>query len=186
VKRHAFVVFAALLLAVPAAAQYTVVFQGDQLTIDRTEVGSVLIAAMNVPWSMPPIENNVAMHGFLEGTPEQLFVQFDGLYIVRGDIAYYLAATSLEWQIGKTFEWEPTMGCYVRWTPDPPYPPIVDFEIISVHLTNGLAYLFEGRLRFSGHPPDFWEIDPGAWMLQWQIEPFPYRMFDLPAVPMME
>jgi len=169
-RRHTIILFAALLLAGSAAAQYPTNFSGDRLTIERTEVGSMLIDEWNVPWSMPPVVHRLGFHGYINSTLDDLFLQFDVIYIVssNGSIRVICPAPP-EWRIGKTFHWDDILGAYIIWYPDPSNPMRVDFELVSIHAAENLAYLFEGRFRFVGHPPLFWEVDPDHWLLQWEI-----------------
>jgi len=172
-RRHTILLFAALLLAGSAAAQYPTDFRGDQLAVERTEIGSLLIAEWNIPWSTPPVVYRLGFHGYIESTFDDLFLQFDVIYIVsnNGSIRVICPAPP-EWRIGKTFHWDQAFGAYMIWYPDPSDPMKVDFELVSIHGADDLAYLFEGRFRFVGHPPQFWEVDPEHWLMQWEITRF--------------
>jgi hypothetical protein len=181
-KRHIVILAAVLLLAVPAAAQYTPYFQGDQVTLQRMEIAAAFVGYNNLPWSMPGIEwDEYGWHGWIEATPFSLTLEFDVVYVVSHGTCRFLVAAPREWRVGKTFYWEPSLGAYVIWYADPADPTSLGFELVSVHVSDGLAYLFDGGLYFTGAPPIWWEVDPEHWLMQWQIEPFPYHAINMPA-----
>lgn len=186
-RRFVFVLLAALLLAVPAAAQYTNYFQGDQVTLPRTEIGAAFVGYNNLPWSIPGIGwDEYGWHGWIEATPDSLTLQFDMVYVVSGGDCRFLVAAPREWRAGKVFSWTGGLDAYVIWYPDPANPTSLEFELVSVQVAEGHADLFDGALRYTGAPPIWWEYDPRFWLMQWRIEPFQYEVINMPAQAQVE
>ena len=169
-RRHTIILFAALLLAGPAVAQYTPYFQGDQITIGETEVGSVLVACDNLPWSLPEIEENYVWHGWIEATPDQLTLRFDFIYETSHYVAHLIGIAPREWREGKTSPWDDGMQAYARIYPNEDDPTRLGVEVVSVHGT--YANLFDAGLVFTGAPPIWWDLDPEHWLIQWEITRF--------------
>lgn len=170
-KRHTIILAAVMLLAMPAAAQYTPYFRGDHITIGETEVGAQLEIMENVPWSIPDPSGYV-MHGWLEATPDQLLLRFDLIYAGSPQLGYIIGVMSLEWRNGKAFPWVQDMGCYAQLYTPVDDPTRMSFELVTVHAAENVAYLFDGGLLFTGSPPIWWDLDPNRGLFGWRIQPF--------------
>lgn len=160
-KRH--VVVLLVLLAATTAAT-TVYGQGGfppEMAGDQLRLGPVCYfttmvytGAYNLPWSTPDPTGVVRQVEVFSGPDE-------------------FGLTDLF--LGRRYEltWVPDCGCYATWTF--PAPDKIRFLSVTVTLFEDAwtAVMREGQLMFTGHPPQFWEFDPGYPMLTAQINPWP-------------